>query len=81
MVRTRVRPAQLGPAGWTIAVFGALALLLGAAGLLAPQLLLALLGFATLPAAGSTNWGTKARKNAAVFGFSASTSTVKAIAI
>src|SRR4051794_27868341 len=30
---------------------------------------------ATLPAAGSTNCGTKARKKAAVFGFSASTST------
>lgn len=48
MDRTRV---WLGPAGWTIAVFGALALLLGAAGLLAPQIVLALLGFATVPAA------------------------------
>ncbi len=48
MVRPRVR---LGLAGWTIAVFGGLALLLGAVGLLAPQILLVLLGFATVPAA------------------------------
>lgn len=51
MMRSYVRPAQLGPAGWTIAVFGALALLLGAVGLIAPHVLLALLGFAVVPAA------------------------------
>ncbi len=35
-------------AGWTIAVFGALALLLGAVGLVRPEVLLALLGFEVL---------------------------------
>jgi hypothetical protein len=35
------------PAGWTMAVFGILAVVLGAVGLLAPDAQLALLGFAT----------------------------------
>lgn len=51
MVRLAVRPATLGPAGWTIAVFGALALIMGVVGLLAPQLLLAALGFGFVGAA------------------------------
>ncbi|MGI5212934.1 hypothetical protein [Plantactinospora sp. CA-290183] len=38
-------------AAWTIAVFGALAVLLGAAGLVRPESLLALLGFEVLPPA------------------------------
>ena len=51
MVRPWVRPAGLGPAGWTIAVFGALALGMGIVGLLAPRLLLAGLGFEFVGAA------------------------------
>lgn len=35
--------------GWTVAVFGAMALLLGAVGLAQPDVLLVLLGFDTLP--------------------------------
>lgn len=38
-------------AGWTVAVFGALALLLGVVGLVLPDALLAVLGFETLAAA------------------------------
>jgi hypothetical protein len=38
-------------AAWTIAVFGGLALLLGAVGLIRPEVLLTLLGFEVLPAA------------------------------
>lgn len=37
-------------AGWTIAVFGVLALLMGALGLARPELLLTLLGFEVIPA-------------------------------
>lgn len=39
------------PSGWTMAVFGVLAAVLGVVGLIAPDALLALMGFA--PAAGS----------------------------
>jgi hypothetical protein len=38
-------------AGWTIAVFGALAFLLGVVGLVRPETLLTLLGFEVVPAA------------------------------
>ncbi|MFY1696532.1 MULTISPECIES: hypothetical protein [unclassified Solwaraspora] len=38
-------------AGWTIAVFGAMALLLGAVGLVQPDVLLVMLGFDVVPAA------------------------------
>ena len=38
-------------AGWTVAVFGVLALLMGAVGLARPELLLTLLGFEVIPAA------------------------------
>lgn len=44
-----IRPRSA--AGWTIAVFGGIALLLGAVGLLRPETLLALLGFEVLDAA------------------------------
>jgi hypothetical protein len=37
--------------GWTIAVFGAMALLMGAVGLAQPDILLGLLGFDVVPAA------------------------------
>jgi hypothetical protein len=37
--------------GWTIAVFGAMALLMGAVGLVQPDILLGLLGFDVVPAA------------------------------
>ncbi|MFE6993126.1 hypothetical protein ACFVFN_33965, partial [Streptomyces pharetrae] len=39
------------PSGWTMAVFGVLAAVLGVVGVIAPDALLALMGFA--PAAGS----------------------------
>lgn len=51
MFRTLARPAALGPAGWTMAVFGALAAAMGIVGLAAPQFLLALLGFSFVGAA------------------------------
>lgn len=38
-------------AGWTVAVFGAIALVLGAVGLILPEALLTMLGFATPDAA------------------------------
>lgn len=40
--------------GWTMAVFGVLALLMGAIGLIRPELLLTLLGFEVLPTAQRT---------------------------
>jgi hypothetical protein len=39
------------PAGWTIAVFGALALVLGLIGLISPEALLAVLGFPSVAGA------------------------------
>lgn len=51
MLRQAVRPAGLGPAAWTMVVFGVLALAMGALGLLAPRLLLAALGFRFVGAA------------------------------
>ncbi|MFF7099086.1 hypothetical protein ACWD6Q_33830 [Streptomyces nigra] len=47
-----MRPLPRSPAGWTMAVFGVLAVVMGAVGLLAPDVLLDVMGFTPVAEAG-----------------------------